>query len=229
MVSTTSGRLTRMRVHRSVSNLLSSVWHCGARSVNVLSTALGDESRATVGHMRTRAIATMVVAMALLLATALPASAAVKDSNLTWRTKYVCATTYTDGSRGALWVRATSNTSRRTATVEYSMWGFDGPRHSALDMPMGEGKIMVLRQEYITAGGGGFLAKRPGPPRSLRYDCQDPTSGASDLTSEIVYLHPPVKPTVADVEAYCAEFALENPDHSETPDCVPVLINNLRL
>jgi hypothetical protein len=180
--------------------------------------------------MSARAIATMVAAMGLLLATALPASAGVKDSNLTWQTKYVCATTYTDGTRGALWVRATSDTSRRIATVEYSMWGFDGPRHSALDMPIGEGKIMVLRQEYIPAGGdGGFVAERPGPPESRRYVCQDPLSGAADLISEIVYIHPPVKPTVADVEAYCAKFALENPDHSETSDCVPVLINNLRL
>ena len=89
---------------------------------------------------------------------------------------------------------------------------------------------MVLRQEYIVAGGdGGFLAERPGPPGSRRYVCQDPFSGAHDLISEIVYIHPPVKPTVADVETYCARFALENPDHSETPDCVPVLINNLRL
>jgi hypothetical protein len=180
--------------------------------------------------MSARAIATMVAAIGLLLATALPASAGGKDPNLTWWTKYVCATTYTDGTRGGLWVRATSDTSRRTATVEYSMWGFDGPRHSALDMPIGEGKIMVLRQEFIPAGGdGGFVAERPGPPESLRYVCQDPSSGPADLISKIVYIHPPVKPTVADVEAYCAKFALANPDHSESSDCVPALINNLGL
>lgn len=143
--------------------------------------------------MSARAIATIVAAMGILLATALPASAAVKDPSLRWWTKYSCATTYTDGTRGALYVRATSDTSRRTATVEYSIWGFDGPRHSALDMPIGTGKIMVLRQELITPGSdGGFLAERPGPPESLRYECQDPTSGAYDLTSEIVYILPPV-------------------------------------
>lgn len=130
----------------------------------------------------------------------------------------------------ALYVRATSDTSRRTATVAYSIWGFDGPRHSALDMPIGTGKIMVLRQELITPGSdGGFLSERPGPPESRRYECQDPTSGAYDLTSEIVYIHPPVKPTVADVETYCGKFARENPDHWEIPGCVPVLINNLGL
>jgi hypothetical protein len=97
-------------------------------------------------------------------------------------------------------------------------------------MPIGVGKIMVLRQELITPGGdGGFLAERPGPPESRRYQCQVPLSGAHDFISEIVYIHPSVKPTVADVEAYCAKFARENPDHSETADCVPVLINNLGL
>jgi hypothetical protein len=180
--------------------------------------------------MSARAIATIVATMGLLLATAPLSSAAANDPNLTWRSKYSCAATYTNGTRGGLWVRAISDTSRRTATVEYSMWGFDGPRHSALNMPIGTGKIMVLRHEHITPGGdGGFLAERPGPPDSRRYRCQDPLSGAHDVTSDIVYIQPPAKPTVADVEAYCAKFARENPDHSEAPACVPVLINNLRL
>jgi hypothetical protein len=184
----------------------------------------------SVAHaMSARAIVIMVAAMGLLLATAVPTSATDNDPNLRWSNKYVCATTYTDGTSGGLFVRATNDTSRRKARVQYSVWGPDGPRHGAIDMPIGPGRIMVLRQEYSTPGGGGFLAERPAPRGARRYECRYPLSGAADLTSEIVYLRPPVKPTLADVESYCATFAHEHPDHFETPRCVPYLVNKFGL
>jgi hypothetical protein len=186
--------------------------------------------RSVARTMSARAIATIVAAMGLVLATAVPTSATGNDPNLRWWTKYVCATTYTDGTSGTLFVRATTDTSRRKARVQYSIWGFDGPRHSAIDMPIGPGRIMVLRQEYTAPEReGGFLAERPEPHGARRYECRAPSSGAYDLTSDIVYIRPPVKPTIADVEAYCAEFARENPGHDEAQRCVPYIVNKLEL
>lgn len=103
------------------------------------------------------------------------------------------------GGTTAMTMLVTSDSSKRVATVRYSLGG--GIVLGNDPYVVGEGKIMVLKGTQSLSAPP-ITAERPGPPAHLRDVCSYGVPGASGW-AELVHLQPVKLPTAAEVTAWC--------------------------
>lgn len=150
----------------------------------------------------------MAGALALTGLAAAPVQAGVKDNQaLDFQgktSKYVAglscaAVPTTDGGRLPLTMMVTSDSSRRVATVRYSLGG--GVVLGDTSYPVGEGRITVLKAGQ-TLGAPEITAARPGPPARKRDLCSYSNPGANGW-AQLVHRTSVTRPKAAEVMAWC--------------------------
>jgi hypothetical protein len=170
--------------------------------------------------------------LALLLAAgtvgAAPASARSSDGDFSLgRTRIGCGVPDRAGRVMNVVLQARQDTARRASVVDYAVFGPDGWRGAVL-MPIGSGRMSVLELDLLTLGGDEVRASRPGVTPARRYACSLAEPGAPSGTVTVAFVVQPVRPTPAEVEAYCAEFGADRPaDDWEREHCVSGISRNL--
>lgn len=115
---------------------------------------------------------------------------------------------------GTTWMGmyVTSDSSERTASVQYVQTFYGGP-----PLFWGTGKIMVLKATHDTIAFGpgpedyewiSGTAERPGPPDARRATCS--YSWMGEGTAELVHLQPLKAPSAQEMAEWCASWSPES-------------------
>jgi hypothetical protein len=173
--------------------------------------------------MLLRALAALGLLVAGLAAGAAPAGAQTRADDFRLPGRMHC-----DAPGGwSVLVTPTGDTQRRAATARYSLAGPDGVRGS-LDLPLGSGRLSVLELE-VEAADVHVVSTRRGMTGLARHTCRAADRGAPMARAEVVYLAAPRRPTTAQVEAYCADFAARaGEDDWEAQRCVSWFSQSVR-
>jgi hypothetical protein len=151
--------------------------------------------------------------LALAFATATPAGATGHTGpTFPAGSEFVCEATAAGGVTWNPWIRVSRTGADGVSAVEYSI---RPDARSTFAMPTGTGRIQAVSYTELIDDEVIFESVRAGVPASERRDCSYPfPSGAITIRGEIRYLTPPVRPTYAQIQAFCDANA-DNPAFSE--------------